>query len=109
MAQNLLAMEERYYDQMFDRYNEPAECSEKPDYNPKERRYALDNLLEYIEGDIECLEDYSTSVSPEKQQVFREYDGLLATLRDYAEMLRRDRFDADCLYHKDQDYWDSLE
>ena len=107
MVQDLMVMEERHYDRMFDKYNEPAKCSERPDYNPKERRYALDNLLEFVEDDIEMLEDYSKSPSPEKQQVFREYEGLLGELRKYAQLLRTDRFDADCEYQKDPSYWDS--
>lgn len=85
------------------------DISERPDYNPKERRYALSNLLEFIEGDIECLTDYAKSVSPEKQQVAREYDGLLAKLREYAEMLRNDRFQANYEYMRDKDYYDSLD
>ena len=85
------------------------ESRERPDYNPKERKYALDNLLEFINGDIECLMDYSKSVSPEKQQVAREYDGLLAELRKYAELLGRDFEEADSEYRRDRDYYDSLD
>ena len=109
MAQSLEVLEERYYDRMFDKYNEPPRRKYDIDYNPKERRYALDNLLEFIEGDIECLTDYAKSVSPEKQQVAREYDGLLAKLREYAEMLRNDRFQANYEYMRDKDYYDSLD
>ena len=107
MVQDLLVLEERHYDRMFDKYNAPAECNEKPDYNPKERRDALGNLLEYLEGDIEMLEDYSKSETQEKQQVYREYGGLLGELRKFAQLLRTDRFDADCEYQKDPSYWDS--
>ena len=109
MVQNIEVLEERYYDRMFDKYNERPKRKNDLDYNPKERRYALNNLLEFIEGDIECLTDYAKSVSPEKQQVAREYDGLLAELRKYAELLKNDRFEADYEYHKDQTYWDSLD
>ena len=97
--------EDRRANERYMSYDTP----ERPDYNPKERRYALSNLLEFIEGDIECLTDYVKSVSPEKQQVAREYDGLLAELRKYAELLENDRFEADYEYHKDQNYWDSLD
>ena len=109
MKQNLEVMEERYYGRMFDRYNETPRCEDRPDYNPKVRKHALDDLLEFISGDIEMLNDFSRSACPEKRQVFRDYDGLLAELRKYAEMLRSDCIEADYEYRKNESYWDSLD
>ena len=82
---------------------------EKPDYNAPKRMRAIEELLEYICGDIELLEGYEKDKNAEKRQLFREYEFMLNKMREFKGILQRDYSDAHMDYQAHQDYYDSID
>ena len=73
----------------------------------KRRAAVLDDLIGDIDYQIEQLEKLANG-DEEQQEVFREYDGLLAKLREYKEMAEKDSKEAEADYRVLREYDDDL-
>ena len=73
----------------------------------KRRAAVLDDLIGDLDYAIEQLEKLSKG-DEEQQEVYREYDGLSAKLREYKEMAEKDCSEAEDDYRFLREYDDEL-
>lgn len=85
------------------------ECgyNDKPEGNARQRRRALDDILDCLVPFIEMLQGFKNG-NDEEQRVSREYERFLGVLCSYKEMLEADLEDADDEYRRFKDYFDSI-